>query len=286
MRTVIGRSLPLFGLALLALAGCTTEVASSPRSSADFPLFGSNDGHAALSITVVDERRRVQDFVDIDDADRVRFALSALGTPAAFAGERVTTQTLAATGSPTTFTSLYNNLRPGNVQLKADVYKNADGAGSFSPSIVRGEGIATASLTAGVTSTITVKINAVGNISFSNSNFQNYVADYKVVTGDTVWIDTAMNTVNNPLVKRITAVYRPGSNASGTAVWTGTPVTNSSSNATFSFAVPAPQSGDSELGTLYITGWDAVDPLVANQVAYKTKVVTIWKPAGVGSLIN
>jgi len=278
MRTKLGRLAPLAGLTMLALAGCMPSAGGQAKLPADFPLFTNADGMATLTITVVDAQRKTQDFSDLESVDRVRFTLSSASklTSSKVASNSVTV------GASQTYTSVFSGLRPGtDYYLKADLYQQADllSDSSFTQNIVRGEGVAgPLTLAAGAATSATIKVNSVGVINFTSSANSNVVSDFVVVEGDTVTLDTGITSTNNPQVKRVEVMFRSANGSQrGT---TQSTTTINGANTTFSWAVPSYiSSGTSDLGTLYVTGYDATTG--GNQIAYKTKAVTVYKGATV-----
>ncbi len=280
MHTPFARKVVPAGLAVLALVGCTSTATNSPQSLTDFPLFSNTDGSATLAVRLVDARQRTQDFADLEGADRVRFTLSSATrlTASRTASDSVTI------GPSQTFTnvSTFAGLRPGtDYYLKADLYKQSDLASenTFTQNIVRGEGIGgPLTLNAGSTTTAVIKINSVGTIAFSNSTSSNVVSDFVVVENDTLTVDTGMTSTNNPSVRRIELVFRSANlSQRGTTLST---TTIAGSNTTFSWTVPTYiTSGTQDLGTLHVYGYDAQTG--GNQIAYKTKAVTVYKGASI-----
>lgn len=278
MRTTIGRLAPLAGLAMLALGGCVASAGSQAKLPADFPLFTNADGSSTLTVTVVDAQRKAQDFADLEGVDRVRFTLS---SSTKLTASKVASNSVTL-GASQTYTSVFGGLRPGgDYYLKADLYKQSDllSESSFTQNIVRGEGVAgPLTLTAGAATSATIKVNSVGVIAFTGSTSSNVVSDFSVVEGDTVTVDTAMTSTNNPLVKRIEIMFRSANGSQRGTTMSTTSI--SGSNTTFSWEVPSYiTSGSSDLGTLYVTGYDATSG--GNQIAYKTKAVTVYKGASV-----
>lgn len=281
MHTPFGRNLVPAGLAVLALVGCTSSNANAPKTLTDFPLFSNTDGSATLAIRLVDARQRTQDFADLEGADRVRFTLS---SATRLTANRVATDSVTI-GPSQSFSNIstFAGLRPGtDYYLKADLYKQSDltgGESSFTQNIVRGEGIGgPLTLNAGSTTTTTIKINSVGTIAFSSSTSSNVVSDFVVVENDTLTVDTGMTSTNNPSVRRIEVLFRSANGSQrGTTLST---TTISGSNTTFSWTVPTYiTSGSQDLGTLHVYGYDASTG--GNQIAYKTKAVTVYKGASI-----
>lgn len=275
MRLESGQLLPVAGLVAILLAGCSTGTATTPpRFLAEMPLFGTSDGFASLNVSVIANRLFSQSLSDIEQGDRVLFTLSSstcLSTP------RTSTQTLSATASPQTFSSVFTNLKPGtDYYLKADVYLNADAGSGFTQNIVRGEGISSAlTLTAGSAQTTTLKINSVGSIAFSASTFGNVVTDYGVVAGDTITVNTGITTTNSPNVSRIDVTYT----SSARSITVASNGSNGVSAYTCNWTLPASSSlsASSETGTLTVTGYDSS----STAITYKSRAVTIYKPASV-----
>lgn len=264
---------------MLSLAGCVTTSGTQAKLPADFPLFTNADGSATLTINMVNARRQTQDFADVESTvDRVRFTLT---SAANLASSKVATSSVTI-GPSQSFTGVFSGLRPGtDYYLKADLYKQSDltSESSFTQNIVRGEGVAgPLTLTAGAATTTTIKINSVGVINFTSSANSNVVSDYVAVEGDTITLDTGMTSTNNPQVKRIEVVFRSANGSQRGTTMSTTTITGSST--AFSWSVPTYiTSGSSDLGTLYVTGYDATSG--GNQIAYKTKAVTVYKGASV-----
>ena len=269
------RLLPMAGFAALLLAGCATGTSiSAPHLLADMPLFGTHDGFASLGVTVIDSRRQAQDLSDVTIGDKVLFTLTSATNLAA---PKTNTEPLLATSSPQVFTSLFSGLRPGtDYQLEAQVYLSTDAAGGVTQNIIRGEGVTgPLTLTAGSATAATVKINSVGTIDFSNSVNSNVVSDFTVVSGDTLTINTGMNSTNNPQVKSVgIAYFAPDGTQRGSTV-----TTNTISGTTWT--VPSlPAGTNTETGTMYVTGYNSTNG-GGQAITYKTKLVTVDSPASI-----
>lgn len=268
---------------MLALVGCTSTVATTPRLLADFPLFSNADGMATLTVTVLDARRNTQDFADVQDADRVRFTLTSARSLSASGKTATRSITL---GASQTYDTIFTGLRPdSDYYLRADLYKQSDltNESSFTQNLVRAAGVSNVlTLAAGTTSPATIKINSVGSVSFGGSVNSNKVDDFKVVEGDVLTIDTGMHTGNNPLVRRIDVAYLQGTSGAqrGSTLTTST---ITSTSASFSWTVPTITTNQ-ESGTLYVTGYDAASG--GKQLTQKTAPVVIYKGSSLGAVTN
>lgn len=283
----------LLGTSILAvLAGCTQPVTSAGSASIlkDMPLFTNENGFASINVTVQDNRPHLLSFTDLDLYDTVRMTLSSATNLTA---PKVQTYggLSAGPGAQNSFAGAFSGLRPGSdYQLKADVYNSPDlGSSGFTQSVVRGEGLASVggsnllTLTAGQALSLTVKVNAIGTIGFATTpgGYGNVVSDFKVVQGDTLMVDSGLNSLNSPNVKRVELTYKA---ANGSYQPNSTPlastVVSGGGDATFAWTVPTyPMVGGTEVGTLLLIGYDAATG--GNQIAYKTKAVTVYQGASV-----
>jgi hypothetical protein len=278
MRTVFGRSLPLCGLALILLAGCTGGIANAPRTPAEFPLFTTNDGYSSLNVSLIDVRKTIQTVTDLEDADRVEFTLTSatnLMSPKKATASISLPLPGGANSQPISGITAFTGLRPGNdYVLRADIYKT-----SYTAVNLRAQGISDLiTLNAGENKTVSVKINAIGKVQLTTSAFGNKVDTMEVVSGDTVTVNTLVKADENPLLKTV-EVYFFGTNANATklgAVTTSVPA--GSAPAMVTWPVPA-ISGNSDTGLLYVLGYDASNTVIAR----KTRVMTVSKGASIGN---
>lgn len=286
-RQLLGRYLLPAGLVVFALVGCTSTTATAPRPFADFPLFTNQDGNASLNVTVVDSRRQTQSYTDVTGADRVLFVLKST-TGKSLVADKIATASLS-TGP--TFTSQFTGLRPGtDYQLTASLYKHSDnpieptGANkaTFLP-FIRGEGVSgLLTLVAGEAKSVTIPINSVGTISFADSASSNYLADFTVVEGDTLVVDTGLTSANSPQVAKVTITYKDaGGVARGTTVENVT-ITASSTKLNWTVTPYLASDKTSETGTLIVTAYNAG----GNQVAQKSRSVTVVKGASITPTLN
>ncbi|HEY9900472.1 MAG TPA: hypothetical protein V6D00_14950 [Pantanalinema sp.] len=278
MRTAFGRSLPLCGLALLLLVGCTSGVASAPKTPAEFPLFTTTDGYASLNVSLVDMRQAIQTVTDLEDADRVEFTLT---SAANLTAPKKATASIAlplpggATSQPVSGLTAFTGLRPGSdYVLRADIYKT-----SYTANNLRAQGVSDViTLAAGENKTVPVKINAIGNVQLTASTFGNKFDTMEVVSGDTVTVNTLVKASENPLLKSV-EVYFFGTNLNATKLGSVVvPVPAGTTPTTLSWQVPA-ITGNSDSGLLYVLGYDASN----NVIARKSRVMTVSKGASIGN---
>lgn len=283
MRILFGRPLPLCGLALMILAGCTGGIANAPKTPSEFPLFTSADGYAALSVKLMAPERSTQYYRDIVGADTVRFTLSD-SSGLLLTGDRVATASLIP-GNTQSFPNLFTKIRPGSTfYLKADLYRAADLTGVlFDQNFVRGQGVSGVfALAAGGTTPVTLTVNSVGTIAFPSSESSNYVQDFQVVEGDAVEVNTGVTTTNSPQASRVELAFHDNR---GTLQGATTSITVLSSTvaATTSWRVPTylatlASNPTSEPGRLTITIRNSSNV----QIGQKSQQVVVYKGASVG----
>ncbi|MNX78010.1 hypothetical protein D3C86_1095780 [compost metagenome] len=279
MRTVFGRSLPLCGVALMLLAGCTGGIASAPKTPADFPLFTTADGYASLNVSLVDLRQTIQKIGDVDDADRVEFTLT---SAANLTAPKKATASITlpippfATNQPVTGITAFTGLRPGSdYVLRADLYKS-----SYTANQLRAQGISDViTLAAGENKTVPVKVNSIGDVLLAASAFGNKFDTMDVVSGDTLTVNTNVRASENPLIKSV-EVYFIGTGLGNTTNLgtTTAQVPAGSTPTTLNWTVPV-INGNSDNGWLYVLGKDASN----NTITRKVKALTVSKGASIGN---
>lgn len=250
--------------ACVVLLGCVSPVLTDPASGmrpvepkrqlGEFTFFEHPSGSGAVSIRVVDERpRRIQDLADADPSyNGVLFRLS---NPNRLKSNRV----LALPANGSDYAAVFTNVPSDsgtNYFLTVGLYRNiqspglATDPGYANPSNKAGEGGSERFLvTPGQTTTVTVRINAVGNLVLDSMSTLIDPANPVLLAGEpTAWINTNVNALKSPLAQVLNMYVLDNA---GTATistrtlaketWPASPLT-----ATLSLPVPG-QSGNYRL---------------------------------------
>lgn len=241
----------LCALALVGLSGCTTpavlsRVAVPSRPSADLTFFEQGDARGAVTIRIIDRRpRAVQGFAEADPTfNGVLFRLSN-------ASKLKAPQILAVPANGNVYAAAFTGIpsdAASNYFLTVGLFRNVTNAASPSDpgyadvSNKAGEGGSVGfSVAPGTTTTVTVTINAVGQLSLdSQSKVIDAVSPVFVQGEAGAFVDTHINQGNTP---QADALQVHVLDVTGTSTFSTTVVPRGSwpvsGSSTVSFPVPA-----------------------------------------------
>lgn len=261
---------------------------SKNRNGSPIGLFKNVNGTASLTLRLIDDRRRraVQDLADADDYNAVLFRLTN--------SKKLKSQQLAvATPQNGTYDLVFSGLPSdsgNNYTLVAGLFRSVPaGAGPTHAAFASiankvGEGASSAfSLAPGENKTVTIRINAVGEISFTSSFLVLDEVSPVFRSGDTsITIDTGIARGKNPEADGLVVHVVDSENATQSSAVVPLAKWPDSGTATASLEIPTLAGGTTTANYNVI-----IDLLAGSSVlSRRQRVVTVEATASLGGNLS